>query len=62
MRIPPPVYLGDGVYASFNDSGQVVLTTGHHDPGRADNTIYLELGVLTSFEEWLKRLRAELPS
>ena len=35
-------YLGDGVYASRNQWGQIVLTTGHHEEARADNVIFLE--------------------
>lgn len=44
----PPTYLGDGVYASQNEFGQLVLTTGHHEPLQADAVIYLEPEVLAA--------------
>lgn len=49
-----PQYLGDGVYASFNGS-QIVLTTGDHDPAKADNTIYLEPEVIRAFVGFMER-------
>lgn len=49
-----PAYLGDGVYAHVDDYGCVVLTTGHHDPAIADNTIVFEPEVLRAFDNWRK--------
>lgn len=51
-------FLGDGAYASLDDYGRVVLTTGHHDPRQADNVVVLEPEVLAEFERWLAGLRA----
>jgi hypothetical protein len=51
-----PTYLGDGVYASYNAAGQVVLTIGHHLPVFAENTIYLEPEVMASLKLWLDAL------
>ncbi len=56
-----PEYLGDGVYVSFSPFGEVVLTTGHHEPAQADNTIVLEPQVLAALEKWVERLKAERP-
>jgi hypothetical protein len=41
MKLIEPRYLGDGVYAQF-DGYRVILTTGHHNAGLADNIIFLE--------------------
>lgn len=43
-----PQYLGDGVYATLNDFGQLVLTTGSHNEETADNIIYMEPEVLSA--------------
>lgn len=49
-----PRYLGGGVYASVQPkSGYVVLTTGHHDPKLADNTIYLDNEVRRALAEFM---------
>jgi hypothetical protein len=50
-----PQYLGDGVYAAFNDFGQIVLTTGDHYPAKADNTIYLEPQVVRELIGFMER-------
>ncbi len=41
-----PMYLGDGVYASVDEYRGLVLTTGHHEPEKADDIIILEPDVL----------------
>jgi hypothetical protein len=51
-------YLGDGVYVSFNEYQQIVLTT--EDGVGASNIIYMELEVLRKFEQWTKRMAAEV--
>ena len=50
------VYLGDGVYVSF-DGFTIWLTT--EDGYRATNTIAIEPEVLGNFELWLHKLREE---
>lgn len=37
-----PRYLGDAVYVSRDDLGRLVITTDHHEPALAGNTIVLE--------------------
>jgi hypothetical protein len=56
-----PQYLGDGVYATLNDFGQIALTTGDHDPAKADNTIYLEPEVIRELIGFMKRAGIRLP-
>lgn len=51
-------YLGDGAYVHISDEGNVVLTTGHHDPRDATNMIVLEPEVLATFMEWIARKTA----
>lgn len=46
-------YLGDGVYISKCPTG-LVITTGHHDPARAENTIWLEDQVALALMRYLK--------
>ncbi len=48
------VYLGDGVYISF-DGYQLCLTT--EDGISATNTIYMEPEVLRSLEDYVKELK-----
>lgn len=50
-----PIYLGDGVYAHVDDIGRLVLTTGHHEPNRADNTIVLEPEVMNSLDRYTNK-------
>lgn len=45
-------YLGDSVYAQWNDLGQVVLTTEQGEG--ATNTIYLEIEVIEAFLAWME--------
>lgn len=54
--IAPPSYLGDGVYASVGQIG-LVLTTGHHDPAQADNTIVFEPEVLAALEKYISKFK-----
>lgn len=50
----PKEYLGDGCYANI-ENGMVKLTTSN---GICDtNTVFMEPGVLASFERWLKEMR-----
>ena len=48
-------YLGDGVYVHFNDAHQIVLTTGSHVTGDADEVIYLESEVYQALVEWFEQ-------
>lgn len=50
-----PIYLGDGVYARY-ENYYVILTTVSHDEADATNIIYLEAEVLDNLNRWLKRL------
>lgn len=49
----PPTYLGDGVYVR-SVRGDVLLTTGSHHEGEADNRIVLEPEVLHSLLTYLQ--------
>ena len=53
------MYLGDGVYVSesVRYDGNVYLTTGHHNPQSADNTVVMEPQVLEQFLKWIERRR-----
>jgi len=51
-------YLGDGVYAIRDDWNRVALTTGDHNPAKADNVIVLEPEVLAAFDKWLRKQEA----
>lgn len=53
-----PDYLGDGVYATDDPQG-LILTTGHHLPASADNTIMLEPEVIVALERYLERMKAD---
>lgn len=55
----PPEYLGDGVYASFDRRG-LVVTTGHHDPAKADNVIVLEPFIIAALEKYVEKAKALL--
>lgn len=54
-----PSYLGDGVYASFDRRG-LVITTGHHEPDKADNVIVLEPFVIAALEKYVEAVKAQL--
>lgn len=56
-----PIYLGDGVYFSFDKStATVILTTGTHDEAAASNIIYLEPEVIMNFTKALADLPTKL--
>jgi len=42
MTTRPTCYLGDAVYVSLEEYGDLVLTTGDHDEAKATNRIVLE--------------------
>ena len=51
-----PIYLGDGVYATFDSGfagGGITLTTGTHEEAEADNVIYLEPEEAQALVNWL---------
>lgn len=48
------VYLGDGLYA-IRTADEVILTTGHHDPEKAENIIYLDIQVIQSLIKFLQK-------
>lgn len=49
------VYLGDGVYLGPGRfPGERVLTTGHHDPTKADNVVWLEPAVCECLSKALR--------
>jgi hypothetical protein len=50
----PEVYLGDGLYASF-DGGMIALRAPRHD---GDHVVYLEPEVLANFMAFVSNLRA----
>lgn len=54
------IYLGDGAYATLDKDAfhPLILTTGDHRVGFAENIIYLEAGVLTNL---VKALEEEFP-
>ena len=54
-----PQYLGDGVYATAEEDGSIMLTTGHHEQLEAGNVIFLEPEVLTFLDQYRKRARTE---
>lgn len=56
MSKPEPQYLGDGVYAQLDDQQRIVLTTGDHRPGLADNTIFMEPEIVIAFNNYQKRV------
>lgn len=59
-RMTNPQYLGDGAYCHINEYGHLVLTTGHHEPQRADNIIVLEPEVLAALEKYILNLKTNL--
>ena len=52
-------YLGDELYADFNDDHQIVLTTGSHKLEEAVNIIYLEPEVYQTLVEWMDVIQQE---
>lgn len=55
-----PEYIGDGVYASYNErTGHLVLTTGNHEAAKADAVIYLEPVVIHALLVYIARLESE---
>jgi hypothetical protein len=52
-------YIGDGVYTHVDDSRSLILTTGHHEPDQADNTIVLEPSIIKSLENYIKSSREQ---
>lgn len=52
-----PEYLGDAVYVAEDEyvPGAIRLTTGHHDPIHASNTIILEPEVVEALLRWLNQ-------
>jgi hypothetical protein len=47
-------YLGDGVYATIDSIGQIVLITG--TPEHQENIVFLDSMVLKAFLAYIKRL------
>jgi hypothetical protein len=58
-RNPPPEYLGDGVYASF-DGYHLWLTTGSHEERDASNRIALEPSVYAALVRYQARAAAAM--
>lgn len=52
-----PDYLGDGVYATAQMGGSVLLTTGHHLENYADSVIVLEPEVLAALDRYRERMK-----
>jgi hypothetical protein len=52
-------YLGDSVYADFDQHGRIVLTTENGLPDDPRNVIVLEPEVLSAFFHWLDAVRAK---
>jgi len=57
IEAPRKIYLGDSVYASFDDYGGVLLTTENGLPTDPSNTIYLEPEVLAALTQFILKLR-----
>lgn len=51
MPIENPIYLGDALYATYDDY-HVILTTEHHEPTQANNVIYLDKDVMKNLVAW----------
>jgi hypothetical protein len=51
MTIENPTYLGDAVYATYDDY-HVILTTEHHDPKEANNIVYMDKDVIRKLVKW----------
>lgn len=54
-----PDYIGDGVYATHKEDGDIMLTTGTHEEHQADNVIHLEPDVLNSLHQYMERVKEE---
>lgn len=54
-----PEYIGDGVYVHLTSERDVVITTGHHDPNKADANIVMEPEVLSAFLRWVETRKKE---
>ena len=52
-------YLGDAVYADFDETHCIVLTTGSHRLEDASNRIVLEPEVYRALVEWFDRIQQE---
>jgi len=52
-------YIGDGVYADFDEYHRIVLTTGSHNLDEAENRIYLEPEVYRAMVEWFETIQRE---
>lgn len=50
-----PTYVGDGVYVQTDSFGSLVLTTGNHDPAKAENVIVLEPQVWAQLTEIISK-------
>ena len=50
-------YIGDSVYADFNDFGQLVLTTENGLPNDPSNTIFLEPEVYAELLAYVERIK-----
>jgi len=48
-----PIYLGDAVYATMTEDGEVILTTGSHHLADADNVVHLDERTLSNFIKWI---------
>ena len=55
MNVHDEVYLGDGLFASVEHGMIKLRAPRNHE----DHVVYLDPGVLQSFEDWLARLRRE---
>ncbi len=51
-------YLGDGVYAYFDNYG-VWLRTGHHEESECQDKIYLEPSALNKLNKWFAGFNKE---
>jgi hypothetical protein len=53
-------FLGDGVYAEFEDEYQIVLRTGHHDDDLCEHKIYLDPHVLANLMAFYLRASGDV--
>jgi hypothetical protein len=61
-KMMKPSYLGDGAYVQPHpeDPTSVILTTGSHRLGEADNRVYLDLEGINSLLEYLVNFKNQL--